>query len=371
MRVLMAAGGTGGHLIPAIRIAEAVRRQRSETELLFMGGDRGFEEDVITRRGERYIGLPARGFARKRIVQNVRAVFSNWRAQRMGNRAVSDFVPDVAVGCGGYASYFPIRAARAQSIPYVLQEQNRIPGLATRWLSAGADTVFTAFEQTADALSKAKSISLVGNPIDPRLAQLGRDEARAAWTLNADERVVLVTGGSGGAQSINANIIKGLESITPDQPVTVLWQTGRHRVEWSGNAQSGWTVREFVFTDQMTEAFIAADLIIARAGALTISEIAAVGRPAILVPFPFATADHQTQNARVLVDAGGAELITDPDLADVSLLSRALEMLDDSDRLAAMGEGNRRLGKPNAADEIATYVIALAERSHRGDDSRS
>ncbi len=367
----MAAGGTGGHLIPAIRIAEAIRRQRSETELLFMGGDRGFEEDVVTRRGERYIGLPARGFARKRIVQNVQAVFSNWRAQRMGNRAVSDFAPDVAVGCGGYASYFPIRAARAQSIPYVLQEQNRIPGLATRWLSGSADTVFTAFEQTARALPKAKNINLAGNPIDPRLAQLSRDEARAVWNLSLSERVILITGGSGGAQSINANIIKGLESITPEPPVTVLWQTGRHRVEWSGNAQPGWTVREFVFTDQMTEAFVAADVVIARAGALTISEIAAAGRPAILVPFPFATADHQTQNARVLVDAGGAELIRDSDLADVSLLSRALELLSDSEQLAVMDERNRQLGKPNAADEIAAYVLLLAQRSRREDHSGS
>ncbi|GAB4325796.1 MAG: undecaprenyldiphospho-muramoylpentapeptide beta-N-acetylglucosaminyltransferase [Candidatus Zixiibacteriota bacterium] len=366
MRVLMAAGGTGGHLIPAIRIAEAIRRKRQDTELLFMGGDRGFENEVITRRGERYVGLPARGFARTRIVHNVRAVFSNWRARSMANRSVAQFGPDVAVGCGGYASYFPIRAARAQSIPYVLQEQNRVPGLATRWLSAGAERVFTAFEQTAAALPKARSIELAGNPIDPRLAQLSRGEARAAWGLKESDRVILVTGGSGGARSINTNIVQGLETLTPGQPVTLLWQTGKNRVEWSGMPQSGWTVREFVFTDQMTEAFVAADVIIARAGALTISEIAAAGRPAILVPFPFATADHQTQNAKILVEAGGAQLIPDSTLSDVSLLSRALDLLENEGQLQAMATANRRLGRPEAADRIAAQVIELADRSPKG-----
>ena len=371
MRILMAAGGTGGHLVPAIRIAQAITRHRAATEFLFVGSDKGFEESVITPMGLRYEGLPARGFVRSRPWRNVPALASNLRASRIARQLVDNFAPDAAVGCGGYASYFPIRAARAKRIPYVLQEQNRIPGLATRWLSGDANCVFAAFEQTRAALPKAKTITLVGNPVDPRLASLSRDEARRAWNLSPDETVILVTGGSGGARSINTNIIRGLNQPCPQPPITVLWQTGRHRTDWDCQPSEGWNVREFVFTDQMTEAFVAADMIIARSGALTISEIAAAGRPAILVPFPFATADHQTHNAQVLVEAGGAELIVDRDLQSVSLLERACRLLGDLTRRQTMADANKRLGQPDASDRIAEYVISLAESANTGDTEQS
>lgn len=367
MRVLMAAGGTGGHLIPAIRIAEAIQRQRHDVEFLFVGSDRGLEETVIVKRGYHYLGLPARGFSRGKVWRNVSALWCNVKAWRMAGGAVAAFRPDVAVGCGGYASYFPIRAARSRGIPYVLQEQNRLPGLATRWLSGAADTVFAAFEQTRDRLRTARPIAIVGNPVDPRLAMLTRTLARQQWKLTQDEKVILVTGGSGGARSINQNIAAGLHQPCPRPPVTVLWQTGRHRAEWNGQAASGWTVREFEFSDAMTEAFVAADVIVSRAGALTISEIAAAGRPAILVPFPFATGDHQTHNARVLVEAGGAVMYADDRLPNVFLLAEAITLLSDPARIEAMAQASRAVGHPDAADRIADYVISLAERGIRGE----
>lgn len=368
MRVLMAAGGTGGHLIPAIRIAEAISRQKEKAEFLFVGGDKGLEARVVAGRGYRYIGLPARGFLRSKIWRNVGAVWSNLRANRLARSVVTDFCPDVAVGCGGYASYFPIRTARSRKIPYVLQEQNRLPGLVTRWLSGKAQTVFIAFDQTRAHLPRARDIELVGNPVDPRLATLARNLARRNWGLSEGERVVLITGGSGGARSINQNIATALKHPCPRPPITVLWQTGRHSVDWDKQPAPGWVVRDFEFTDAMTEAFVAADLIVARAGALTISEIAAVGRPAILVPFPFATADHQTHNARVLVEAGGAILYQDQQLATVSLLAQAVGLLDDVNQLETMGRASRSLGRPDAADRIATRVISLAERTVLGDN---
>ena len=367
MRVLMAAGGTGGHLIPAVRIAEAIRRQREKSEFLFVGGDRGLEESVIASRGYQYIGLPARGFLRSRIWRNIGALWDNLRANRMARQTVADYTPQVAVGCGGYASYFPIRAARSMGIPYVLQEQNRLPGLATRWLSASAQTVFIAFEQTRSHLSRARSIDLVGNPVDPQLATLTRSLARKQWGLTDAEKVIVVTGGSGGARSINQNIVAALKTPCARPPVTVLWQTGRQGVQWDRKPASGWVVRDFEFTDAMTEAFVAADLIIARAGALTISEIAAAGRPAILVPFPYATADHQTHNARVLTEAGGAVMYDDNQLSVVSLLGIAVELLGDAQKLEKMILASRALGRPDAADRIATRVISLAERTSLGE----
>jgi UDP-N-acetylglucosamine--N-acetylmuramyl-(pentapeptide) pyrophosphoryl-undecaprenol N-acetylglucosamine transferase len=367
MRVLMAAGGTGGHLIPAVRIAEAVKRQRGNAEFLFVGGDRGLEEKVIVGRGYRYVGLPARGFLRTRIWRNVGALWDDLRANRLARRTVTDYAPQIAVGCAGYASYFPIRAARSLKIPYVLQEQNLLPGLVTRWLSARAETVFIAFEQTRARLPRARSIDLVGNPIDPRLATLARTDARKRWGLTEEEKVIVVTGGSGGARSINQSIVSGLKEPCSHPPVTILWQTGRHGVQWDRKPATGWTVHDFEFTDAMTEAFVAADLIVARAGALTISEIAAAGRPAILVPFPYATADHQTHNARVLAEAGGALIFDDSQLSAISLLDIAVDLLKDDRRLVEMRRANRALGRPDAADRIATRVISLAEGTGLGE----
>ena len=358
----MAAGGTGGHLIPAVRIAEAIKDRERAARFFFMGSDRGFEEQVITARGEQYIGLPARGFERRKIWRNLRAVLDNRRASRMARTSVREFDPQAAVGCGGYASYFPIRAARALGVPYILQEQNRIPGLATKWLASQAKRTFIAYEQTRQELSGCSNVEMAGNPVDPRLASMDRIEARRRWNLRSDETVVLVTGGSGGARSINANVARGLARPCPSGPITLLWQTGRNKAEWGGASGSGWRVQEFEFTDAMTEAFVAADLIIARAGALTVSEIAAAGRPAILVPFPHATADHQTHNARVLAEAGGAVLIADLQLGELSLLDKACDLLKDREQLNSMGVASRSLGRPDAAGRIADYVISLLPR---------
>lgn len=361
MRVLLAAGGTGGHLIPAVRIAEAIHEREASIRFLFMGGDRGFEERVITARGENYQGLPARGFERRRIWRNVGTVLANMRASRMAHTAVREFDPHAAVGCGGYASYFPIRAARKLGVPYVLQEQNRIPGLTTKWLAAKAQMTFIAYKQTQAELPGCNNVMMAGNPVDPRLASMDKATARRKWNLSPDETVVLVTGGSGGARSINGNVARGLKEACEIGPVTVLWQTGRHKAEWDGTTGSGWRVEEFEFTDAMTEAFVAADLIIARSGALTVSEIAAAGRPAILVPFPHATADHQAHNARVLTDAGGAIMITDQELSAISLLEQARGLLKDRRQLEIMGQASRSVGRPDASGRIADYVISLLQ----------
>ena len=361
MRILLAAGGTGGHLIPAIRISEAIARKHRDTEFVFVGSDKGFEEQVISQRHQRYVGLPARGFSRRKIWRNIPALYHNWRARSKAAELVGDFKPDVAVGCGGYASYFPIGACAARNIPYILQEQNRQPGLATRWLSERADTVFIAFEESRSLLPKARSVVLSGNPIDPRLATLTQSEARRAWNLSDDDTVVLVTGGSTGARSMNSNVARALTTPT-DKPIHLLWQTGAQGSGWNGKAASGWHVHCFAFTDKMTEAFVAADLIVARSGALTISEICACGRPAILVPYPLATGDHQSQNAQVMVDAGGAILIEDRALESELLLAQSRTLLNDPLRREQMSQANKKLGKPDAADRIAARVMELARQ---------
>jgi UDP-N-acetylglucosamine--N-acetylmuramyl-(pentapeptide) pyrophosphoryl-undecaprenol N-acetylglucosamine transferase len=365
MRILLAAGGTGGHLIPAIRIAEAIVRRRENAELMFVGSDRGFEERLVTARGYDYRGLPARGLSRRQWWRNFSAVIGNARAMAQSKTLIREFAPDVAVGCGGYASYFPIRACGKAGIPYVLQEQNSYPGLVTRWLAGGASMTFLAFAEAKKHIHKSKSFELVGNPIDPTLATCSREDARAAWSLSSDETVVLVTGGSGGARSINRNIVRGLTTDTPSQPVTILWQQGRQGAAWNGEHQPGWTVHDFEFTDRMTEAMVAADLIVSRSGALTVSEIAAAGKPAILIPFPHAAADHQTHNARSLSDSGGAVIVRDDELESRSLLQEALTLLSDSDQLTAMGAANSRRAEPEAADTIAQAVIALTEQAGR------
>ncbi|MBI3871917.1 MAG: undecaprenyldiphospho-muramoylpentapeptide beta-N-acetylglucosaminyltransferase [candidate division Zixibacteria bacterium] len=360
MRVLLAAGGTGGHLIPALRIAEAMARREGALEMVFVGSDRGFEESVIRPRGYRYVGLPARGLARRRWWRNASAVWNNLRAGRMAKQLIRDFRPDVAVGCGGYASYFPIRAAVRAGIPAVLQEQNRRPGLVTRWLSPKAEITFVAFPETREALPKSRRSEWVGNPVDPRLATLSQAEARQHWSLSEESMVILVTGGSTGARSMNQNIARGLKTQNPAGTSVILWQTGAQGSTWDGRAAAGWTVRQFPFTDRMTEAFVAADVIIARAGALTVSEITAAGKPAILVPFPFAAAEHQRHNAAALADVGGAVVVEDDHLEESSLLEEAVKIASDLERRRTMAEANRSLARPDAADKIAQHVISLA-----------
>lgn len=361
MRILLAAGGTGGHLMPSIRIGEAIARKEVDSEMVFVGSDRGFEERVIGARGHRYVGLPARGLSRRRWWRNVPAVVNNLRARKQARRLVKDFAPDAAVGCGGYASYFPIRACARAGIPYIIQEQNSFPGLVTRWLAPGAARTFLAFDAARQHLPEAAKVRLTGNPVDPRLSVCDRPSARARWNLSDNETVVLITGGSAGAQSINDNVARSLRDANETLPLTLLWQTGR---QWDGGAEqaaAGWRVHNFAFTDAMTEAMIAADLIISRSGALTVSEICAAGRPAILVPYPYAAADHQMQNARTLEGVGGAVIVEDRTLGEISLLDLAITLLTDGDRRQAMGTANRELARPQAADEIADFVIALAQ----------
>jgi UDP-N-acetylglucosamine--N-acetylmuramyl-(pentapeptide) pyrophosphoryl-undecaprenol N-acetylglucosamine transferase len=237
--------------------------------------------------------------------------------------------------------------------------------LATRWLSPRAETTFIAFSTSTRYLRSTENVEIAGNPVDPRLATCSRDEARKQWDLSDDERVVLVTGGSSGARSVNRNIISGLSMANNRGDLTILWQTGRQGADWSGEAAAGWKVHSFDFTDHMTEAMVAADLIVARAGALTVSEITAAGKSAILVPYPYAAADHQTQNARALADAGAAVIIHDQNLETTSLLEEASLLMAETGRIREMSEASRKLARPDAADHIAERVIALGEQAEK------
>lgn len=367
MNVLFTASGTGGHVVPAIRLARGVQKESDNCRVLFVGGKRGLEKEMITAAGYELVQIPARGFIRRQPWKNIPVLWALSRSMLACRRIVRHFKPDVAVGTGGYVTGPVIRAAHRVGVPTLIHEQNRRPGLTTRWLSRIADVVCVAFAETTSLLAHPERTKVTGNPIDADAISCDRISAATELGVAADRPTILITGGSQGAQSINNNIASGLEKGNLSADWQVVWQTGErdfHRYEALASAERGVVVQPFIA--DLAMAMAAADLVIGRAGALTIAEVTARGLPAILVPYPLAAADHQTQNAQALVEAGAGILVRDMELSTVDLLELAESLLADSAKLAGMRKNSRKLGQPEATDSIVTEILQLAEGQQRG-----
>jgi UDP-N-acetylglucosamine--N-acetylmuramyl-(pentapeptide) pyrophosphoryl-undecaprenol N-acetylglucosamine transferase len=359
VKVLIAGGGTGGHLMPALALAQALQETRSDVEILLVGAERGIEAQLLPRYPYPYRLLPMEPLYRRTWWRNLRWPIVAWRVWRAVDRLLDAERPAVVVGTGGYAAGPTVWRAQRRGVPTALVEENAFPGLATRWLAGRAHQIHLGFSEARGRLSpgRATRVLAFGNPIRPpdagdrtvALRELGLDPARAC---------VLVFGGSQGARALN-DALAGVLARGLLPGVSVLWGTGtRSAAALAPHAEPG-RVMVRGFFDPMTTVYRAADLVVCRAGAMTVAELCAWGKASVLVPLPTAAADHQTYNARALADAGAAVLLPESDLTPDSLAGIVSGLLADGVRLASLGARARERGHPNAAREIASTILTL------------
>ncbi len=361
MRVVLAGGGTGGHLYPGIALAREILRRDREAAILFVGTAAGLESQIVPKAGFDLATIRMSGWKGLSGKSRLRALLALPAALRRSGAILRCFGPHVVVGLGGYASGPVILAAWLSRCPAVLQEQNSIPGLTNRLLARFVRRVYTAYEQAAGYFPGEKVVR-TGNPLREGLTPVEKSRARAHFNLHPHTPTVFVLGGSRGAAALNRAVSELVAaSGLIDRPVQFLHQTGAADFEAVQEVYEKAAVPAVVrpFFEEMGLAYGAADLAVSRAGAVVLSELCATGVPALLIPFPFAADDHQRQNARVLVAAGAAELLAQERLDAVTLWGRMRALLDAPDRLAAMRDAAQRQAQPDAAVRLVDDLESL------------
>lgn len=356
LKTLISGGGTGGHIFPALSIANALKRRYPDVEILFVGAEDRMEMQRVPDAGYEIIGLPVAGFDRKRLWRNFKVLWKLWRSMRMAKKIVRDFKPDVAIGVGGYASGPMLKAAQKRGIPTVLQEQNSYPGVTNKLLAEKAAAICVAYEGT-ERFFPADKITLTGNPVRKDLTSctLSQQEAKKVLGFDPELPMVLVVGGSLGARTINQSVEAGLEDFKKAN-IQVMWQTGKlYADECLKAAEPYANVHASAFIKDMATAYRAADLVVSRAGAGTISELEILGKPALLVPSPNVAEDHQRKNAQALVDKGAAVMILDVD-SPVQMAKKAIELVKDRKALTALSDNILKLALNNADEKIVDII---------------
>ncbi len=361
MRLLVAAGGTGGHVYPGIAIAEEWMRLHPDSQVTFVGTARGVEAKAVPAAGFAFRPIEARGFPRRPSLGALRSLWSFGRGFAQMATIIKEIKPDVIIATGGYVSGPAAVWARLLSIPLVLQEQNSVPGAANRWLSLIASQVHISFVESRHYFRRKNHLKVTGNPIRPALLRQDRASAYEALGLDPTRRTLLVFGGSRGAASINRAVAGALPLLARVPSVQVIWQTGAEdeTAMTEASRSAPFPVRVRAYVDRMEEAYAVADLAICRSGAMTITELTACGVPSILIPYPHAARNHQTQNARGLVDRGAAEMIADVELDPAELAGRVEALFRDEARLRRMGRNARAFARTNAAEKIARSIESL------------
>ena len=359
MRVLLAGGGTGGHLMPALALAQALRQARPDIEPVLVGAERGIEAQVLPRYPFRHHLLPMEPIYRRTWWNNVRWLLIAGRAWRAVGRVLEADRPVIVIGTGGYAAGPVVWRAQQRGLPTVLQEQNAFPGLATRWLARRARQVHLGFPEARERLrvGPRTAVFALGNPI--RAPEPGsRDAALVELGLLPSRPTLLVFGGSQGARAINYALAGALERRLLDG-INVVWGTGTAHADALARYAVGGRVVVRGFFDPMALAYRAADLVVARAGAMTVAELCAWGKPSILVPLPTAAADHQTHNAAALAAAGAAIDLSEEGLTPHTLAQEVTALMADRARLESLGALARGRGHPDAAREIMSKILTL------------
>lgn len=364
LRILITGGGTGGHVFPAIAIADAIKKSRPETEFLFVGANGKMEMERVPKAGYKIEGLNIAGFQRSASLKNLsfpfKLVNSLWKARRI----VKQFQPDVVVGTGGYASGPVMRAAQRAGIPTLIQEQNSFAGITNKILGKRASAICVAYDHT-EQFFPAEKIVFTGNPVRADILNLEgkHQEGVKHYGLNPRKKTIAVIGGSMGARTLNEAMRDNANFFEKYEGIQVIWQCGKfYEYEFSASETAKLpNVHLHTFIDRMDLLYAAADVIISRAGALAISELCLVGKPVILVPSPNVAEDHQTKNALALVEKGAARLVRDAEASE-KMLQEALLILENEALAFSLSESIRQLGRPNAAEAIAREVIKLADQ---------
>ena len=366
LKVIISGGGTGGHIFPAVSIANEIRAKCPKAEILFVGAEGRMEMQRVPAAGYPIKGLPVAGFDRKNLLKNIPVLFKLIKSRAMARQIVKDFQPHVAVGVGGYASGPTLNVCGALGIPTLLQEQNSYAGVTNKLLAKHASRICVAYDGM-ERFFPADKILFTGNPVRQNLLDesLSKDEAVRAFGLVPGKRTILIVGGSLGARTVNESILGNLPLVRQQSSVQFIWQTGKYyseeiRAELERRGKpANLVVMDFI--SDMRQAYAAADLVIGRAGAGSISEFCLLGKPVVLVPSPNVAEDHQTKNALALVQKEAALYVPDAD-ARRTLLPLAINTVTDHDKLDSLSRHIRQLAKPNAASDIADEVIRLARR---------
>lgn len=365
LRVIISGGGTGGHIFPAVSIADAIKAKRPEAEILFVGAEGRMEMQRVPAAGYEIKGLPIAGFNRKNLLKNIPVLFKIMKSRQMARQIIREFQPQVAVGVGGYASGPTLNVAESMGIPTLLQEQNSYAGVTNKLLAKKAKRICVAYDGMERFFPK-ETILFTGNPVRQNLAEggLSKEEAIRALGLVPGKQTILIVGGSLGARTLNDSILGNLPLVKQQSKVQFIWQTGKY---YSNEIQAELkrrgcpdNLKVMDFISDMRQAYTAADLVISRAGAGSISEFCLLGKPVILVPSPNVAEDHQTKNALALVQKDAAIYIKDSD-ARLDLLRTAINTVSDHQRLETLSQNILKLARPNAASDIADEVIKLAE----------
>ncbi|MBD5296125.1 MAG: undecaprenyldiphospho-muramoylpentapeptide beta-N-acetylglucosaminyltransferase [Bacteroides sp.] len=360
-KILISGGGTGGHIFPALSIANALKR-RLNVDILFVGADNRMEMERIPAAGYPIKGLPVAGFNRKNLLKNISVLFKLRKSLRMARKIVDDFQPDIAIGVGGYCSGPTLKAAQRRGVPTLLQEQNSYAGVTNKLLAKKAEKICVAYEGM-ERFFPADKIILTGNPIRKDLLDhaMTPEQARKSFGLNPDRITVLVIGGSLGALTMNESLEQGLKRLN-ETGIQVIWQTGKNFVERARKAAKGMKgVVVTPFISDMAAAYAAASVVASRAGAGSISELEVLGKPCVLVPSPNVAEDHQTKNARALSDRGAAVLVADADARE-KLVDTLLQLSSDPKRLEEMKKAIAEMALPSADEIIADEIVAILNR---------
>ena len=364
LRIIISGGGTGGHIFPAVSIANAIKAKRPDAKILFVGAKGRMEMQRVPAAGYEIKGLPICGFDRKHLLKNFAVLFRIWKSQRMAKKIIKDFKPMAAVGVGGYASGPTLNVCASKGIPCLIQEQNSYAGVTNKLLAKKAQKICVAYEGM-ERFFPADKIIMTGNPVRQNVLSttLTKAEARKQFGLDPEKKTILLVGGSLGARTINESVLQNLD-IIEKSGVQFIWQTGKYYHESIVNQLKDKDLPMLKVTDfisDMGAAYQAADLVISRAGASSISEFCLIGKPVILVPSPNVAEDHQTKNAMALVNKDAAIYVKDAD-APAVLIKKAVGIVEDAQKLASMSENIKKLGLKNSADVIADEVIKLATK---------
>lgn len=363
LRVIISGGGTGGHIFPAVSIANAVKALRPDAKILFVGALGRMEMQRVPAAGYEIKGLPICGFDRKNLLKNFKVLYKIWKSQRMAKQIIKDFQPQVAVGVGGYASGPTLNKAAAMGIPCLIQEQNSYAGVTNKLLAKKAEKICVAYEGM-ERFFPAEKIILTGNPVRQALLDttVSHEDAVKSFGLDPTKKTILLVGGSLGAKTVNDSVLQHLD-LVKSSDVQFIWQTGKYYSAAIAEQLKGQDIPNLKVTDfisDMGAAYKAADLVISRAGASSISEFCLIGKPVILVPSPNVAEDHQTKNALALSTRDAAIYVKDAE-APATLLELALKTVNDDAKLKSLSENVLRLALPNSAEIIAKEVIKLAQ----------
>lgn len=362
LHFIISGGGTGGHIFPALSIADAIKKRCPESAILFVGAKDRMEMERVPAAGYEIVGLPVAGFVRKSIIKNFSVAFKLLKSLRRARKIVQTFKPNVVIGVGGYASVPVLRAAASQGIPTLLQEQNSYAGIANKWLGQNASTICVAYEGMEKFFPKERLV-LTGNPCRQDLEATPQKaiEGYNFFNLDPKKKTILMIGGSLGARTLNDSIVSAFSEIKKED-VQVIWQCGKYYFEEMSALEAAdqipSNIKLYDFVARMDLAYSVADLVISRAGAGSISEFSLLGMPVILVPSPNVAEDHQTQNALALVKKSAAVLVTDY-TAEKELFPKALELVKRPERLSELSANIKEHAQHNSAERIVDEIEKL------------